>query len=181
MRHQRGSGTRRQIAAQAFERGDHCRAFGSIDPGKGFGLELFAKRLQVRQKIGGFGGQKQSPRAAVGGIRTTLDQVGFLQPVDHPAYGNWLDIEQFSQFALINAFMPLEHDQHLPLRAGHSDGAGAGVERAAGEAQYVSKNGKWAFFHNRAFNKHSYKLQAPPPRGELRAAAERDNELHFAA
>jgi hypothetical protein len=177
MRHHRGSGTRRQVAAQAFERGDHCRAFGSIDPSKGFDLELFTKGLQLRQKIGGFGGQKQSPRAAIGGIRTALDQVGFLQAVDHSAYRDGLDIEQFREFALINAFMPLEHEQHLPLCTRHSDRARARIERAAGQARNITKNCKRTFFHNRAFNKHSYKLQ---DLSNYSIAAGRDNELHFA-
>jgi hypothetical protein len=81
--------------------------------------------------------------AAVAAIGAALDQAVVAQPVHQPRQRDRLDIERLRQIGLLEAFMPLQPQQHRPLRPGHAETArllvGVGPQQAADVADQEQK------------------------------------------
>ena len=67
----------------------------------------------------------QAPDAAVLRVGPALHHAARFQPVDQAGDGDRLDLQDFGQFLLRQAWLALEPDQDAPLRPGHAVGAGA--------------------------------------------------------
>src|SRR3569623_650940 len=120
-----------------------------LDHGVGEGAELGDDRP-------GLGGQVDQPNAAVGWIATPLDQPGFLEPVDHAAERDRLDLEQVGEAALVEALMARQGRQRAPLRARHADQARALIEASPHQARNVANQEAEGITHRCAYNKHAY-------------------------
>ena len=70
----------------------------------------------------------QPPRATIVGISATLDQPGFLQPVDDPAQSDRFDVKVIGKFDLSQPGLAPQPRQHPPLGAGHAERRGATVK-----------------------------------------------------
>jgi hypothetical protein len=65
------------------------------------------------------------------------------QPVDQSSQRNRLDLKEVGKFGLLEPFVPLQTEQHRPLRARHAEAArflvGAGSQQPGGIAQQERK------------------------------------------
>ena len=84
------------------------------------------------------GGEEDLPGPPIGRVAATLDQASLFEPVDHPAQGDRLDLEQIGKSALIDPLMSAERYQRAPLRARHADQARALVEASPHQARYIA-------------------------------------------
>lgn len=83
----------------------------------------------------------QAPDPAVGWIGAALKQVAGLEAVGETSDGDRLDLKQLGEFFLRKAGLPIEADEHDPLRSRHSMGAGPPVSFGAEHApDVIEKN-----------------------------------------
>ena len=159
MRHHRLKRTPRQVLAHLFERLAQDRAVAVGDSHERFFDHLVGERAELGQQRLRLSGEEQAPGTAIGGIGATLDQVGLLQAIDHPAHGDRLNLEQVGQPALVHALVAAQHGQDLPLRPGDPDIARARIEFAAHQARHVGQDRGEVLIHSRTIYNNAYICQ----------------------
>ena len=101
----------------------------------------------------------QAPHAAVGGIGPALQETPRFQTINEPSNGNWLDLDESSEFVLGDPGLPIEVDQDHPLGAGHSKGTGSRVGARPHKASNDGDEDQGIavdFFHNVGEYKQRY-------------------------
>ena len=128
-----------EIFFDGGEMRDHVFDHRAVDAGQhirhhvvGEDVELFQHRARRRR-------QEQSLGAPVVGVAAPFDQAVVAQPVDQPGQGDRLEVENFRELGLLEAFVALEPEQHRPLRPGHAELPGLLVGAGAQQPGYVTE------------------------------------------
>ena len=115
--------------------------------------ELFDQLLGIVRR-------KQQPGPPVKWIRLAANQFGLFHPVNHPADGNWLNIKQISQFALVEPRTLGDGHQHAPLGAGKPIRPGRCIETLAQQAGDIAEIEAEILHNVHSYIKCAYKMQS---------------------
>jgi hypothetical protein len=94
-------------------------------------LDAVEQRPCGRREVKPFG-------AAVVRVGPALDQAVVAQPVDQPGQGDRLDVEVLGEVGLLEAFAPLQPQQHGPLRPGLAEPAGLLIGVGPEQPAYIT-------------------------------------------
>ena len=143
------------ILADPRQRVAHLRQLIVAQPGERLKRHRLGEFGKPRMDWLRLGGQRQSPRTAVGRIALALDQSGLGQPIDDSAGADRLDIEPVGQLDLLHPRMVTKDRDHPPLRASDPKLSRPPIIEAPHRMRCLA-NFPRKFFHNSPYNKRAY-------------------------
>src|SRR5260221_2386653 len=126
-----------EIAADMDQRRSELVALALGEPGERLGARLVAECAHALEHGFCLGREIELPDAPVGRVLAALDPARIGHAVDQSAEGDRLDLEDLGKACLVDAFMPREMGENLPLRACQIEAARALVEALAHQPGYV--------------------------------------------
>lgn len=130
----------RHVGAHTIENSHQLLLLGLIDTLERQ-RECFARERPklLYQFLAAFG-DVQPPSPPIIRIGTPHHQVRILQPVNHPAKGDRLHFQKFSQTALVDPLVALQQGKNLPLRARNAYSPGPFIEPPAQQARHLPQH-----------------------------------------
>jgi len=82
----------------------------------------------------------KAPNPAIRRVMPPLHKTACLEPVDKPADGDRLDLDERGKLVLRHAGLTLESNKDHPLRAGHAVGAGKRIGARPHQPGHIGEN-----------------------------------------